>query len=1049
MNSLTFSQRKIIVQTKISMKTIIHVTIIFFCLLLFTTATTAQNEKLVTIKGTITSESGEPLPGVSIIVKGTAKGTTAKPDGSFEIDAPTNATLLISYVGYGPQEIKTGSSDQSNLKLQLLPEKDVMDQIIVVGYGTRKKSDVTGAITSIREQQIKDIPAANLAQAMQGQGAGVDIVKSGGNNKPGSTPSILIRGTRSVRAGNSPLIVVDGIPYIGNLNDLNQNDVVSIEVLKDASSTAIYGSRGANGVILVNTKRGKAGRPVVSYEAYAGTSRRSGEYNVMNGEQFALFKKWAFANGIYSGNTPKYTGIDDPRLQVDGLSAEEQEGIRIGRNTNWQDLIYTPGSMTNHQLAITGGTDITQYAFSGGYYKEKGIYPGQDFERYSVKASLDQQLGKIFKVGINSLNTFTTTNGEGANPMAAALRSSPLASPYDSAGRLVNAYVPGSASQVWNVLGNFLPGASVEKRKRFGTFTTLYVDVNIAKGLKYKFNAGTEIRSDVYGNFYAAKTTNNQGSTSSSSNRTVFRTNIVLENILTYDKTFGGKHKINFTGLYSWEEQKVQSNRFSNTGLLSDDLQYFNPSLGANLVGEGSYDQKDILSYMARANYSFNDKYMLTLTVRSDGFSSLAPGNKWHTYPSAAVGWNIFREDFLSGIRFLSALKLRGSYGSVGNANINPYQTLGALSGIVYNYGGTTTTGVYPTDAPNPKLSWEYTNTVNIGMDFGFFGNRMTGSIEFYKQFTHSLLLPQALPPTTGIPTSILTNIGATENKGFEFNISTVNVAAKNKDQFNWTTDLNIFINRGKITKLANGVTRDVANSWFVGQPVGVFYDYQRVGIWQNTREDTLAAQALGLTINGAGGVIGQIRVADLSGPQGKPDGKIDATYDRMIVGTTQPKWEGGMTNRFSYSGFELTVFAFARVGNTISSTLQGGAFVNTFQGTYNNLNIHYWTPTNHENYWPRPNANYTNTPNQSVLRYYDGTFLKIKTISLGYNLPATVVNKLHARNIKIYATAENPCILFSPYIKKYDGLDPETVSTLDIDTPPNRTFVLGVNVSF
>jgi len=1024
----------------------------FCCMIFITNGIGAQN---VSVKGFVTNQNGEPLSGVSVLAKGSSKGTVTGNDGTFQINVPQNSVLILSYIGYIAQEIKIGNKDQSNFGIQLLADKNEMSQVIVVGYGTRKKSDVTGAIVSISEQSIKDIPAANLAQALQGQGAGIDIQKSGGNSKPGVTPSILIRGSRSVLAGNNPLIVIDGIPFNGSLNDLNQDDVASVEVLKDASSTAIYGSRGANGVILVTTKRGKTGKPVVSYNAYAGTVRNIGEYPVMNGPEFALFKKWAFANGIYTGNVPKYTGIDDPRLAVDGLSAEEQEGIRTGRSTDWQKLIYKPGSITDHQLSITGGTDITQFSISGGYFKEIGVYPGQDFERFSIKTSIDQQFGKIFKVGLNSLNTFTTTDGESANPMAQALRSSPLVSPYDSLGNLVNEYVPGSASQVWNVLGNFLPGTSVEKRKRFGTFTTLYVDVNIFKGLKYKFNAGAEVRSDVYGNFYAAKTSNNQGSQSTSQNRSNLRTNYTLENIVTYDNSFFRKHKINFTGLYSFQEQKTQSNDFRNTNISADYLQYFNPILAGTLIPgdpDNIYFQKwDIISYMARVNYSFDDRYLLTFTVRSDGSSRLAPGNKWQTYPSVAAAWNIYKERFFN-VRPITNLKLRASYGSVGNANIDPYQTLGLLSPIVYNYGATTTTGVFPTNAPNSSLKWEYTTSFNLGLDFGLFHNRVSGSIELYKQFTHSLLLRENLPSSSGTPNPILKNVGKTENKGIELQLTTVNITGRNKNSFRWTSDLNIFINRGKITKLANGVTKDVANNWFVGYPIGVYYDYQRAGIWQNTKGDTLWAQGLGLTVNGAGSVIGQIRVADLNG-----DNKIDATNDRMIIGSSEPDWEGGMTNRFGYKGFDLSIVTFARVGGTLKSTLQGGGFVNTFQGTYNNLKAHYWTPTNQENYYPKPNANYTNTPMGSLLGYFNGTYVKIRSISLGYNLPKLVVDKIKGRSIRIYATAEDPVILFSSYRKKFGGLDPEaagsssspSVATLGVDTPSTWSLVFGINVSF
>jgi TonB-linked SusC/RagA family outer membrane protein len=1041
MNSLNF-----LVQPSGNRKTEychLKIFLLFCCAVLFFNTGYAQSP--VSVKGSITNQSGEPLSGVTVSVKGGTTTVTTGNDGSFTITVPINGTLIFSYVGFITREIKVGTAATSNLSIQLLTNKNALDQIVVVGYGTRKKSDVTGAITSISEQAIKDVPASNLATALQGQGAGIDIQRSGANSKPGATPNILIRGSRSLGASNAPLIVVDGIPFNGSINDLNQNDVTSVEVLKDASSTAIYGSRGANGVILVTTKRGKPGKAIFTYSAYLGQTKLIREFPVMNAQEFTLLKKWANING----NPGKYTGLDDPQFLTNGVFAPaEVEGLKTGRDVDWQSYIYKTGIMTNHELGISGGTEQTQYAISGSYFNQTGIYNGQGFERFTLKASVDQQLGKIFKVGINSQNTYSLRKGESANPMAQALRASPLVSPFDSAGILLNDFIPGSASQVWNPLADLLPGAVVEDRKRFGTFTTLYLDVNLARGLKYRFNAGAEIRNDVYGNYYSQKTTfrvNQSGS--SSSNRTSLNTNYTLENLVIYDKKIG-EHKINFTGLYSLQESKTQSNQFDNTNIAADYLAYYNPTYASNLKGTGSYSKWDILSYMGRINYGYSDKYLVTLTLRSDGSSRLAPGNKYHTFPSAAVGWNIAKESFLKNVSAISSLKLRASYGNVGNTAINPYQTLGGLSPLVYNFGSTTTTGAYLSNASNDFLTWEYTATANVGLDFGLFNNRVSGSIEWYKQFTNSLLLPQTLPITSGVPNANVRNIGKTENRGIEIHISTVNIQGKTARDFSWTSDLNFFVNRGRITQLADGITKDVSNGWFVGQPIDVIYDYQRAGIWQNTPGDSAEAKRLGLTLTGSSSVIGTIRIADLSGPNGVPDGKIDATYDRIIVGTSQPKWEGGMTNRFGYKGFDFTVVAFARIGGMLNSSLEGGNFVNTYQGTYNNLKTDYWTPYNNQNEFPKPNSAATNPLNRSLLGYFDGSFVKIRSMSLGYNIPQKLVQKVKGRSLRAYITATDPFILFSPYRKK-GGIDPEGAGTVGIDTPPVWSLLFGLNLSF
>lgn len=1009
--------------------------------LLLTSAIFAQTGN-IQVKGTVVTAAGELLPGAVILIKGSTKGTTSRSDGSFELSVPVNSTIRVSYTGYIAQELSIDAAVTSPLSIRLSANNSDLNEVIVVGYGVQKKSDVTGSIVSINEKALKDVPVANISQALQGQGAGIDVQKNGGNSKPGSSPRILIRGTRSLRADNDPLFVVDGIPFNGNINDLNQDDVVSVEVLKDASSTAIYGSRGANGVILVTTRRGKAGKPVISYTGYGGFSSPRGKYPIMNGQQFADFKKWAIMNN----NPGKYKGLDDPLWlsdQDNSFLAVEKESIRTGRSTDWQDLIYKNGMTTNHQLSVAGGSEQTQYAFSGGYFRETGIYPGQSFDRYTVKISVDQQFGKRFKIGINSLNTLSQTNGENANPMGQVLRANPLATPYNPDGSLVG-FIPGNAAQVWNPLSNLIPGAVVEKRKRFGTFSTIYGEVLLANGLKYRINAGAEIRSNQYGNFTASNTTNNLGGPSRARNENTYSTNYTVENVLTYDKTFAQKHKINFTGLYSFQQYQMERTGFGNSNVAIDELQYFNPQYGAFMTGDGDQEKWTILSYMGRLNYSFKDRYLISFTVRSDGSSRLAPGSKYDIFPSGAVAWNIIQEPFMRSLKNVSNLKLRATYGKVGNTAIQAYQTLGALSPMTYNYGNLTVVGAYQTSIPNPNLTWEYTATFNLGLDFGLFDNRISGNIEFYKAATSSLLLQQNLPATSGIPTAILRNIGKTENKGIEIQLSTINIQGKGRNDFNWSTDLNFFINRGKIRQLADGVQNDISNSWFVGQPIGTIYGYKRVGIWQATPADSALAKALSLTVNTKDGVIGTIRVDDVNG-----DKKINGN-DRIFLGSGQPKWEGGMTNRFSYRGFDLTVVAFARIGSTLVSRMhQSGSFINTFQSNYNNLNIHYWTPNNSENYYPRPFAGSTNTPYSELLSYFDGSFLKIRSLSLAYSLPPSWLRNMGAKSFRIYATAEEPFILFSEYVNKYGGLDPESAGTLGVDTPPMRSYVFGVNMTF
>jgi TonB-linked SusC/RagA family outer membrane protein len=588
-----------------------------------------------------------------------------------------------------------------------------------------------------------------------------------------------------------------------------------------------------------------------------------------------------------------------------------------------------------------------------------------------------------------------------------------------------------------------------------GTFSNVYLEFSPVKGLKYRFNGGAELRSDVYGNFYARNTTKNLGVSSKAENATTSTSSYTLENLLIYDVEIAHRHKINFTGLYSFQKYSTENTTFDYGSLLSDGAQYYNPALGANFQATNSGNDNSLrpwalISYMGRLNYSFSDKYLLTLTMRSDGSSSLAPGNKYHLFPSAAFAWNAIKEPFMETQTIISNLKLRASYGSVGNPAIDPFQTLGSLTTQTYNYGSTNTTGLYPNAAPNPALGWEYTATANLGVDIGLFQNRLSASLDLYHSYTKDMVMPVSLPATSGIPSKILTNIGKSENKGIELHVAADILQARSSHEVSWTADVNFFINRGQITQLLPSITTtldgkpaDIANKWFVGRPIGSYYDYQRVGIWQATGKDSVAAAALGQTITGTKSVIGQAKIADRNG-----NGTIDAG-DQHIVGTPQPKWQGGTTQRIAYRNFDFTVVAFARVGGMIYSSLFGGGFASTMQGNYNNVNVAYWTTDNPTNAWSKANSAQTNPSNHSTFGYFDGTFLKIRSLTLGYTLPSDLVKGWGVRSLRFYASARDPFILFSPYRNVYHGIDPESSGTLDVDTPSNWSMLFGLNVSF
>ena len=1001
--------------------------------------TVAQQPVEIIVSGTVTDEKGKPMTGVNVRVKGTNENVVTGEDGEYKMKvADGNGILVFSFVGYITQEVPINNHTTVNISLKI--QSSSLNEVIVVGYGSQKKIDVTGSIASVSAKDIESTPASNLVEALKGQAPGVDIQKSNGNSNPGSTPSIVIRGTRSLGTGNGPLYIVDGIPYTDTyILDLNQDDVASVQILKDASSTAIYGARGANGVILITTKHGKIGAPTISFSTYAGPSSVLQKYDVFNGPEFGELRKWA----KYNGNPGKYTGIDDPKFLTDNsFDPISLANLKAGKTIDWQDLIFRSGFKTNNNLSVSGGTEKTKYAFSGGYYNEKGIFAGQDYQRYSFKISLDQQFGKYVKVGVSSLNSVSNINGGNINPMQQTLRESPLAGPYDAAGNLVA--FPGGGSQVYNPLANTVPGALVDNRQRFNTFITLYGEVQILPGLKYRFNGGIQYTPETYGNFYGKNTYQNLGGTSTASNSSYNFRDYTLENILTYDKSFGKSH-ITFTGLFSTEDDFKSSTTFSYNSILADYIQYYNPTYGSNLSGSGSYNKFDYISYMGRLNYTYDDKYLLTLTMRSDGSSRLAPGNKYHVFPVASAGWNIAREDFLKDNNVFTDLKLRAGYGEVGNAAVNPYQTLGGLGSNSYNYGGTTVTGTYPNNIPNPLLTWEYTATLNLGLDFTLWKGRVSGSIDVYHEYTKNLLLPQSLPQSLGYTNSFFANVGKTENKGLEIGINANIIQPKEAGAFSWTLGGNITFNRNKITQLTSGVTRDIANSRFVGYSISSIYNYKRLGIWQNTAADSAAARKLGLTLTGAGSVIGTVKVADLNG-----DGKINSD-DREIIGNRDPLFSGGFTNRFAYKNFDFMIVCSYRVGGLLETQIyEGIQFANSLAGGDGNLKINYWTPTNHQNYWPKPNSAASNPAFGDVLDYVSASYLKIRSLNLGYTLPGNIAKRVAAKSVRIYSSLNDAFILFSPYRGSlFHGIDPESAGTLGLFTPPTKSFLVGLNVTF
>jgi TonB-dependent starch-binding outer membrane protein SusC len=951
---------------------------------------------------------------------------------------------VISLVGYTTQEVSAGDGS-SDLRLQLTPSLSQLNEVVVVGYGTQRRSDLTGSVVSLDAAALKEVPAANVLQALAGRAAGVDLARTG--TAPGAGAQLRIRGNRSLSGSNDALIVVDGVPYGGSLNDLNTDDIATLDILKDASATAIYGSRGSNGVLIITTKRGRVGKPVISYNAYAGQNTILGQYNLLNGEEFKAVRDLA-----------QYSA---------GYSPDELAGIAAGTSTNWQDLLFKKGFVTSNELSVSGGTENTQYGVSGGYFKETGVITGQSFERFSLRTSIDTKIGERFKVGLTNLSNLNYTRGEGINPIYNTLRLSPLTSPTLPDGSPNLRPLRGTIDELSSMNPITLEdeNAIVQRRRRITTFNSLYGEAQIIDGLKYRLNVGLDFRQENFGQYIGPNTIINPGSTLPTQNSAAVQNGesyrYTIDNIITYDKVFAERHHLTFTGLYGVQQDRGFTNRVEATGLPADYVQYYNLNLatGTPVVpagGNNSFNRSGLVSIMARVNYVLSDKYLFTATFRRDG-SSVFPQGTWLNYPAFAVGWNISNEEFMKNSKVVSNLKLRAGYGITGNQGIPAGATRGSLATNRYNFGQNNVLGYFVGSLGNSNLQWESTSNVNVGVDFGLLNNRITGSLDLYQQTTDRLLVQKNLPLSNGA-NSYWTNAAKTQGKGLEFTISSVNV--NSPSGFRWSTDFNIAINREKILELEEPTkTQDIGNGWFVGQPINVIYDYKKIGIWQTDEADRAALFSA---------VPGQIKLEDLNG-----DNRI-TDADRTVIGSFQPKWIGGMTNRFSYKNWDLTATMNARMGNTLVATYfqsdgtgTGYAFLNN--GRVNQPKFDYWTPTNPTNAFPQPapgdRINYSST-----LGYHDGSFIRMQSINLGYTVPAGLLKKAGFGSARVYVTSRNPFLLYSPFVSNGLGIDPEGTGTggavptqgasagsgvnnraitVGLTTPATRQLMIGVNLKF
>ncbi|MDR0605226.1 MAG: TonB-dependent receptor [Bacteroidales bacterium] len=996
----------------------------------------AQTDGRNVVRGTVSDNAG-PLLGVTVAVQGTINATTTDTDGNYTITVTgEGAVLAFSYIGYKTVTQPVGT--RSRIDVTMEEEVSRLDEVVVVGYGTQKKSDVTGAIVSLGEQTIREVHAANVSQAIQGRVAGLQVQQT--STRPGQMPQIRVRGSRSLTASNDPLIIVDGIPFDGAINDIDPNNVKSLEILKDASSTGIYGARGANGVIIITTNRGmQTNRPELTYHGYFGVGNAAKRYTLYSPEEFVELRR---ASNYNSGN----------------LYPDEQAMYDAGKSTDWQDLIYQTSIKMNHELSLITGNEWTQVSLGLGYYKETAILPGPAYQRFSARATIDQKISEYVKIGFNTLNTYGITDGESADVMYSILTLTPFTNPYNEDGSInVQPRVQYNADPMMNPLLIKDTDLWKEQRRRFSSFNTFYGEVKIFEGLKYRLNAGFNYYQDNYGSYYDSQTPMKNGGLSEATVNNIAGYGYTIDNLLYYDKIIKDKHRLNITGLVGTQENSSFNTRVSARDMVAGYVQYYNlghsyesPVVDSRLQ---SAPKRRMVSFMLRGSYAYADKYLLTLTGRYDGSSVLAEGNKWHLYKSVSLGWNIHEEKFMEDAEWLSNLKIRGGYGETSNESVAPYSTISQLTPNYYNFGDDFQNGYYTMNVVDPNLGWEYTNSFSLGLDFGILQNRISGSIDVYSLKTNDLLLNQALPYSTGVLASYLTNVGKTQNKGIEISLHTINF--RNDNGFNWDMDLAFSLNRSKILALNSGVERIEDSGWFVGSPIDVIYDYKKIGIWQLGEEQEAARY---------GAFPGRVKIEDIDN-----SGAIDEK-DKQIVGNCEPDFEYGWTNRFSYKGFDLTVVSYGKVGGMLTSAIhQGQSYVNQMNGRRNGIKVNYWTEDNPTNDFPgvTGNGDYPTFP--STYGYFDASFFKIRTITLGYEFPEKWLKPLSIKSIRAYLTVDNVCVLFSPYVNKYGGLDPEptgyggqsfvngysyTLSqsrqlTIGPTVPSSRYFLFGLDIKF
>ncbi len=1023
----------------------------------------------IAVRGNVADITGEPIIGASVKVVGQSTiGAITDTQGNFALQVPADAKQLeVSYVSMVTKRVDIIKG--TPVKVILEEDTENLDEVVVVGYGVQKKTDVTGALARVSATQLTTRPVNNPFEALQGKVAGVDITS---NERPGEIGSILIRGSRSIQASNSPLYVVDGVPLAsGGIETINPHDIESIDILKDASSTAIYGSRGANGVVLVTTKRGQVGQMKLNYSGAVTFEKLVDRQPAMTASDYITWRRWAY----YNSNPEVYTPGDQPTYEQDqsffsgdpDALANVNQGWVNGQwngalvsDTQWEDFVTRMGLTQEHTVSASGGSENVQGMVSVGYLNNEGTQMGQSYQRFNFASNVDVKAKPWFKMGAG-FNASYAEQKYGYSRTGQSSNSGPT-DIYNAAKALPHYTVPYTKSN--EIITN--PGGSVvnaytvidewtksnDNRQNFRVLGSFYGLLDFGeiwsplKGLTFKTNFGPDLRFRRNGIFIDASSAVKMGSKNYASASMQRSFSWTLDNMLNYDRTFG-IHKLGVTLLQSASKYNYENmNESANMIPDSNYLWYYMSSI--DITDAATYgaamstglSENALASYMLRINYSLLDRYLLTVSGRYDGASVLAPGHKWDFFPSAAIGWRIDQEGFMQDVDWVSQLKLRLGAGTTGNSAVEPYKTLGNIQGffIPFNTGNEqayATNEPYYTnkliDLANSKLGWEKTTQYNFGIDYSFFKGRIAGSLDIYKSDTRDLLLPMSIPTITGY-SSTTANVGRTANHGVELGLNFIPVQTQN---FQWTSNLNFAWQKNRIVELSNGKFDDVSHEWFIGKPLGVWYSYECDGLWKAEDAEEMAK----FNENGHKFEVGMVKPVDQA-VYNEETKEYERDYiinenDRVILGQKSPRFTYGWNNIFNYKQFELAIDLYGRAGYMISTGGEGQL------GMYAQRQIDYWTPSHTDAEYQKPIYNTSGGDAYSgLLGFRNAAFVKVRNISLGYYLPKKACKAIGIQDMKVFAQAKNLGNLYS----SVDFLD------LDLGTSfYNRGLTMGLQIGF